>query len=228
MKKVILSTVALLAIGVASAQSVKFGAKLGLNVANQSYSNDYIGVTSPSTDPMIGFHIGGLAEIKLTDKFAIQPELLFSMQGSKQTTSEFDTDGYSYTSEDKINFTYINVPVMFKYFVIKKLSIEAGPQVGFLVSAKDKYESTETFEGTVTKESKTVDVKNLHKSIDFGFNIGAGYDITDNFFTSLRYNIGLSDIGQGGTVNIDGVNEVYPKFYKVKNNVLQLSIGYKF
>src|SRR6476620_12597493 len=119
MKKVLLSAVALFAFGAASAQSVKFGVKAGLNVANVTVSNDYFGVTSPSTSTKIGFHVGGLAELKLTDKFAIQPDLLFSMQGATTKSSENDFAGFTSTSEDKINLSYINIPVMFKYYIFQ-------------------------------------------------------------------------------------------------------------
>ncbi|RZJ55928.1 MAG: PorT family protein, partial [Flavobacterium sp.] len=34
--------------------------------------------------------------------------------------------------------SYLNVPIMAKYYVIEKLSLEAGPQIGFLLSAKNQ------------------------------------------------------------------------------------------
>lgn len=217
---------ALFAMSVASAQ-VKFGAKVGLNLAMQSYTSAYTGAVNPTNDPKVGFHIGGLAEIKLADKFAIQPELLVSFEGSKQSSTFSDFD-YTSKEEHKVNLTYINVPVMFKYYVIDKLSVEAGPQVGILASAKDKYEYTETSSGVVTSSSKTVDVKNIYKSVNFGFNIGAGYNFTDHLSAGLRYNIGLSDVGQAGTVDYGDGPEAQPKYYKVKNNVFQVSLAYMF
>lgn len=185
MKKIILSAIAVMAFGFANAQETKFGVKGGLNFANLGGDADGDLVTS--------FHVGALAEIKLTDKFAIQPEIVLSGQGA-----DFSEDGL----DSLIELSYLNVPVMAKYYVIEKLSLEAGPQIGFLLSAKNE----------------DVDVKDSFKSIDFGFNLGAGYDITEHFFAGVRYNIGLSNIS-------DFPDEAD---FKTNNSVFSVSVGYKF
>lgn len=187
MKKIILSAVAVLAFGFTNAQEVKFGAKVALNVA--SLTGD---VDDPSS--YIGFQIGGFAEFKLSEKFAIQPELLYSAQGGKETL-----DGADFTHK----LGYVNIPVMAKFYVANSFSLEAGPQIGFLTSAKGKIESIE------------VDTKDSFKSVDFGLNLGAGYDFTEKLSAGLRYNLGLSNIA-----DIEG--------YDVKNGVFSVSLGYKF
>ncbi|QGK77039.1 porin family protein [Flavobacterium sp. SLB02] len=202
MKKVLLSAVAVMAFMSVSAQETRFGVKAGANLS--TFTGDVDDAKS-----LVGFHVGGFAEIKLTDKFAIQPEILFSTQGSKQEGS--DLFG-SY--ENKVNVSYLNIPVMAKYYVAEKFSLEAGPQIGFLLSAKSKYE--ETVDGE--KYSEDIDVKDGFESIDFGVNFGAGYDFTENLSVGLRYNLGLSNINK----NEEGDNA------KVKNSVFSLSVGYKF
>jgi hypothetical protein len=189
MKKVILTVAAIFAFGFASAQDKKggsdsemsFGAKGGLNMATVS--------NATGSSALIGAHIGGFAEFKLSDKFAVQPELLFSMQGAK-----FDSGSFS--------LNYINVPVMAKYYVADAFSVEAGPQIGFLMSAKDDGE----------------DVKDGYNTIDFGVNFGAGYDLNEKMVLGLRYNLGLSDLQKDLPSGYDGS----------KNGVLSLSFGYKF
>ncbi|MBF4485576.1 porin family protein [Flavobacterium sp. CSZ] len=202
MKKVLLSAVAVMAFMSVSAQETRFGVKAGANLS--TFTGDVDDAKS-----LVGFHVGGFAEIKLSDKFAIQPEILFSTQGSKQEGS--DLFG-SY--ENKVNVSYLNIPVMAKYYVAEKFSLEAGPQIGFLLSAKSKYE--ETVDGE--KYSEDIDVKDGFESIDFGVNFGAGYDFTENLSVGLRYNLGLSNINK----NEEGDNA------KVKNSVFSLSVGYKF
>lgn len=190
MKKIILSAVAIMAFGFANAQDVKFGVKGGLNVANLSGDvND--------NSALVGFHVGGFAEIKVSDKFAVQPELLFSTQGAK-----FDEGG----SDVKFNLSYLNIPVMAKYFAAEKFSLEAGPQIGFLMSAKAK------------GDGGSIDIKDEMKSIDFGVNFGAGYDFTENLSAGVRYNLGLANIAKTEA----GDNT------KVKNSVFSISLGYKF
>lgn len=189
MKKITLSIIAVLAFGFTNAQEVKFGVKGGLNIAN-------LGGDIEDNKSLVGFHIGGFAEIKLTDKFAVQPELLFSTQGTK-----FDGDG-----DGKYNFSYLNVPVMAKFYVADKFSLEAGPQIGFLLSAKAK------------AGDEDEDVKDSFKSIDFGVNFGAGYDFTENLSAGIRYNLGLANI-----LDTEEGNDT-----KIKNSVFSLSVGYKF
>ena len=232
MKKIILAAFSLFVFGAAHAQ-LKFGVKAGVNFA--SISNSYSGLGSDFNEDYktsVGFNAGGFVEIKLSDKFALQPEVLFSMEGAKLTSSSNDGVGFSSSSSSKIHLDYINVPVMLKFYPIHKLFVEAGPQVGFLVSAKSKDKSSDTetdFDGvvTTTSTSQTTDVKGFYKSIDFGVNVGVGYEFTDMIYANLRYNIGLSDISKNG--NVDGVDlGIYGDVFKTKNNVLSLSVGFKF
>jgi long-subunit fatty acid transport protein len=200
MKKVVLTAAAVFAFGFANAQDVKFGVKGGLNVA--TLTGDIENASSK-----VGFHVGGFAEIKVSDKFAVQPELLFSTQGFKREYME-DFGGEDVSVEQKTNLSYINIPVMAKYYVADGFSLEAGPQIGFLTSAKNKFEA----EG----EKEEEDAKDEFKSVDFGLNFGAGYDFTENLSAGLRYNLGLSNIAKDSGD------------FKVKNSVFSVSLGYKF
>ncbi|OWU88423.1 hypothetical protein APR43_23025 [Flavobacterium sp. NLM] len=207
MKKVILSAIAVMAFGMANAQDVKFGLKGGLNVSN--FSGDTEGIDFKSR---FGFNAGGFVEIKFSEKFALQPEVLYSTQGAKVDNFNLDVDGIGTVNADvAFNLAYINVPVMFKYFAAEKFSLEAGPQIGFLVSAETK-----------TKVdgygSSKVDIKDNFESIDFGLNLGAGYDFTENFSAGVRYNLGLANIAK----TEEGDDS------KVHNGVFSLSVGYKF
>ena len=96
MKKIILSALAVFVFGFTNAQEVKFGLKGGLNVAN---------ITGDIEDnsSKVGFHVGGFAEIKVSEKFSVQPELLFSTQGTK-----FDFEG----TNVNFNLSYLNIPIM--------------------------------------------------------------------------------------------------------------------
>jgi long-subunit fatty acid transport protein len=202
MKKIILTAMAVFALSFANAQETKFGAKVALNIA--SVTGDVEDASS-----LVGFQIGGFAEFKISDKFAIQPELMYSAQGVKESYSEV---GYSFKYESKL--AYLNIPVMAKFYATPKFSLEFGPQIGFLLSAKADY--TETLEGVSLSESE--DIKDNLESVDFGLNFGAGYDFTENLTAGLRYNLGLSNVAKTDT----GDNS------KIHNSVFSLSLGYKF
>ncbi|SHG53065.1 porin family protein [Flavobacterium johnsoniae] len=192
MKKIILAAIAVMAFSFANAQETRFGVKGGLNIST-------VGGDARNVSSLVGFHVGGFAEIKIIEKLAIQPELLFSTQGAKE---KFAGDKYN------TNLNYINVPVLAKYYITKQFTVEAGPQIGFLVSAKSDGE----------------DVKDFYRSVDAGFNIGAGYNFTENLSVGLRYYIGLSNVIDENYEDWDD----YVDSYKVNNNVFSVSLAYKF
>lgn len=204
MKKILCLTFAALGfVFTSQAQEVQFGAKAGVNFADLNGDN-----TSDSDEMRTSFHVGGIAEIKFSEKFSLQPELMFSSQGYKM---DFTFDGMQDIAPDgtKGNLTsrlnYINLPVMAKYYIIKGLSLEAGPQLGFLVSAKDEIEFPDN--------SLEFDVKDDYKKLDFGLNFGLGYKLDNGVFFNGRYNMGLTEIVDYGDV---------------KNGVFQLSAGFMF
>lgn len=199
MKKIILTAVAVMAFAFSNAQETRFGVKGGANLAN--LTGDYEGASS-----MVGFHVGGFAEIKLSDKFAIQPELLYSAQGAKVKQTFFEeTDKYD------VKLSYLNIPVLAKYYVTEEFSVEAGPQLGVLLSAKEGKE----------------DAKDYYKSVDFGFNVGAGYNFTEDLSVGVRYTAGLSSVAKTpeGDAEFEGFD--VPSI-AIRNSVLALSVGYKF
>ncbi|WP_396188948.1 porin family protein [Flavobacterium sp.] len=210
MKKIVMTAIAVFALINSNAQDVKFGVKTGLNLS--TFSGDVANV-----DSKFGFILGGFAEIKLSEKFAFQPELLFSTQGAKSSESYAEI-GYSEKMEYNLKANYLNIPLMAKYYANSKLSIQVGPQIGFLMSSKTKVDYTINDAGVIDSGSQTVDTKSSYNSIDFGLNIGAGYDITENIGLDLRYNLGLSNVNK----KVDGVD------MNVKNSVVQLGVSYKF
>lgn len=200
MKKLVLAAIAVVglsATGVAQ-QQVKFGPKAGVNFANLSNVDD--------SEMKTGFHVGAVAEIKFNEKFSIQPEVVYSAQGTKFTSDN---------AEVKYNNDYINVPIMAKYYIVDGFSVEAGPQIGFLMKAEQ--------EGSYRGFTGTTDVKDYYKSVDFGVGLGLAYDLPMGLFFNARYNLGLSKVQEDVTVG-----NVTFKADDVKNNVIQIGVGYKF
>jgi hypothetical protein len=206
MKKIIIAIAILFGINSADAQ-VKYGLKAGLNVADLNVDEEGF----PSTSPIANLHVGGFAEIKLNKKIAFQPELVYSAQG---TTFDFpvdDGEGNQYNAEATFKLSYINVPLMLKYYPESKFYLEGGPQVGFLTAAKLKIK----IDGI---GSDTQDANEAFKGIDFGFNFGAGYNISKHATINARYNLGISNIGESEP----------GESATVLNRVFSISMGYIF
>lgn len=200
MKKIILSTMAVAAFSItahAQTPDLKLGAKAGVNFANLSNSNG---------DMKTAFHVGVLAEVFINEKFSVQPELLYSSQGTS-LKEEF----LGGSIDVKTNLDYINIPIMAKYYLMDGLSVQAGPQVGFLVKAEGK------------SGGETQDIKDSFQSVDFGINLGAGYELPMGVFFDARYNLGLSKVNKKIEDEDFGIQ---PK--DIKNGVIQISVGYKF
>ncbi|WP_346881475.1 porin family protein [uncultured Algibacter sp.] len=197
----LLSIIAVFAIGSVNAQEVKFGAKAGVNFASLN------GDDSGELDSRTSFHIGAVAEIIISDKFSVQPELLYSGQGAK-----FEETFLDEKFESTLKLDYLNIPIMAKYYVYEGLSVEAGPQIGFLLSA----ESEDKEDG----ETETADVKDQISSIDFGLNFGLGYKLENGLNFAARYNLGLSNVFDDSDDDSDD--------FKQQNGVFQISVGYTF
>ena len=148
-----------------------------------------------------GFHGGAFVLVKAA-KFGIQPEVIFSQQGSKV---EIDSKNF------ESNFSYVNIPVILKLYTIAGINIQAGPQFGFITNAetpvRDQF-------GDVTVEN----VKDKMKTSDFTVALGLGWDLPFGLTLDARYNMGLSKIYE------DAPSQ---QTEDAKNQVFQVSLGYK-
>ncbi len=103
-----------------------FGIKGGANFTNMT-SDGF-----EDNNSRTGFHLGVLAEIPVSERFSIQPEVLYSTQGTEE-------EGSNFTNEYKLD--YIQLPVIAKFYVIDGLALEAGPTFNFLVNEEYDFES---------------------------------------------------------------------------------------
>ena len=190
MKKLILGIALFGGLSAANAQ-IDLGVKGGLNFPTLSGTE--------SSKFRTDFYVGGYANYKVTDQFSFQPEVLYSKQGAGIKTH----DG----SDNKIVTHNINIPLMGRYEIMEGLNVEFGPQLGFLVSAKEKTE----FNNIKTKEPMT----DNFKTFDFGLNLGAGYKVTDELEINARITKGLTDINHN------------PSAKSTTNTYFSIGVAYK-
>jgi hypothetical protein len=197
MKSVIVKAVVLFALAfslsTAYAQEVAFGVKGGLNFSNLKMDD----VESSSR---AGFHAGIFVRGKF-NKFAVQPEVLFSTLENK-----IEYSGGLGSLEN--SFTYVTVPVMLKFYVVSGLNLQAGPQFSFLVDGDQKFE-------TLIASGKR-DITDAYKKSDVSLSLGGGFDFGFGLNIDLRYNLGLTDINE-----MEDGDEV-------KSRVIMVSLGWNF
>lgn len=156
--------------GTVSAQNINIGTKIGLNsyTINTENNSDF--------DSRIGIHAGLIGHIHLNSEFALQPEIVYSMQGAKSGSTELKLD-------------YINIPVLVQYMFDNGFRLQAGPQLGFLINAKGE------------SNNSSVDLKDDFKSVDAGLSFGVGYiHPPTSFGIGARYNLGLNNISENANV----------------------------
>jgi hypothetical protein len=187
---------------------VKTGVKAGLNISNLTVDEGELNSSGKT-----GFTAGIMVEIPMAKNFSLQPELLYSQQGTKITFSDEEVTNSHYKSTIELN--YLNIPVMLKYYLIKGLSIQAGPQIGILLKANNKYQ--DNFLGY--EDQGSFNLKEYSSGIDTSVNFGLGYQLKNKFYTDVRYNISYSNVFKDGDANhfIDN---------NMKNKVFQITLGY--
>lgn len=170
-KLIVLLLIVGASITVYSQAEVSLGLKAGVNLSKLNTDDP-----EANTGNITAFHGGAFVLFKLT-KIGIQPELLFSQQGST-------IDDISGNPED-LKMSYVTIPVMLKWYIAAGFNIKAGPQFGFLNSAELK---------------GVPNVEDGLKSSDVSANVGLAWDAPFGLVLDARYNIGLSDINDGSDV----------------------------
>jgi hypothetical protein len=202
MKKIIILALGLFGATAANAQDVRFGVKAGLNLPNIIKDD---GNNNFSTKVNPGFNAGVTVDIPLVAGIAFTPEVLFASKGYKATTALGEYTQTTY---------FVDVPILASLKVAGSgLNIVIGPQVSFLTSTKNKFDSDF---GTVETEYDE-DSDQFRKSL-LGGVIGLRYDINDKFDIHGRYALDFQKNNEDGTRRT-------PEF---KNQVFSVGVGVKF
>jgi hypothetical protein len=164
MKKLLLLTwFTFLLVQAISAQT-QFGIRGGLNLAN-IYSKNY------SNALRSDMHLGVLLKMKVVKSLYWLPEVQYSAQGTQSPNKVI-----------KAYYRYLNIPVMLRFYPNDKvIFLEAGPQVGLLLSAK------------VSNSSNTANVKEAVRSEDFALNFGIGAKFNSHIELDVRGIFGFTN-----------------------------------
>lgn len=147
------------------ANSQALGIRAGANIAT---------VSNAEASNMTGYYVGFYKEFGVAVKsLFIQPEVQFSKQGFSTSTSDID-------------LSYVNVPILAKLYVLKLVSVELGPQLGFKVSDSG---------------SDVMD----YNSFNTSWAAGASFNLPLGFSINTRYIGGFNDVVK----NVDSKGKVW-------------------
>lgn len=147
------------------AQNTMYGVRAGINISNLDFEPD----ATFSNQHRNGFALGFFGEYSLSSSIFLAPELQFSAEGAKDKTLRVD---------------YIQAPILVKFKIDDRLSIGAGPLIGFKVHEfEDGYRN-------------------------FGFSAVGGIEfmITDELFIDARYHFGVTNILDDNPRDLEATN----------------------
>lgn len=150
-------------------------------VAGLKGGANYAGLSEHDGKKIISFHGGAFIHTALNAKWHLQPELVYSSEGQKYTTTEM-IDETEQQTERTLTISYVTLPLMFQYFASKNFIIEAGPQLSIITGAKDK------------DANDKLNVKRSLTNTNFGLNAGMGVMISKQVQVYARYCFGLTDV----------------------------------
>lgn len=194
--------------------------KIGFNVsfltnAGKSYLVEPLGgkPMEGSRDVKLGFVAGVEGEYQITPMISVAAGLLYSMQGTKWEDLESQTAYYRAMSKDRmVNLSYLNIPIVANFYVLKGFALKAGVQAGFLLDSKGKETIYDDLENREVETSG--DIEGI-KKFDLSIPLGASYEF-NNVVIDARYNLGLTKVCPG------------EENKSSKNSVVQVTVGYKF
>lgn len=204
MKKIFILAIGLFVATAANAQDrIKFGIKGGVNISDIIKGD---GNNNFDTQTKAGFNAGVTLEIPLIAGLQFTPEVLYAQKGYQLT--------YDDNTKFKQTTNFIDVPILFAFRLGSSFNIVAGPQVSFLLSTKNKFESGF---GSVTETNVEDDSDRFKKSLVGGV-IGFRYDVNDRFDIHARYALDFQKNNENGS-------EYTPEY---RNQVYSIGVGVKF
>ena len=157
-----------------TAQDVSFGLKGGLNLAT-------FGRDIEDNEFRNSFHIGAFMQIELFEDFSIQPEIIYSEQGTILTDTRSDV---------KVKLNYLNIPLVAKYYLDYGCYLEAGPYVSFALTRKEE------------SLGDLQDASDIYNSVETGITFGLMREY-DRWFISLRINGSINNVLKENKENED-------------------------
>lgn len=203
-------------------------AQLGIGVrAGINFSNISSNAVTQGFEPesVVGTAFAIPIEIRMSEKFAIQPEILYHTKGS---TSKASLLGVTFSSKTELN--YIEIPVLAKAQLgsdVFGLNFLLGPSIAYAMSGKITTSGL-GLSGSVDVFDENDDKEFYVSRTDFNLQAGLSpyLNLGDHLsvFLDARYILGLTDITEEENIATIPVED----YLEQKNRVVQVSLGALF
>lgn len=191
-----------------NAQILELGLKTGFGIANthitnlpetENHSDIFSPILSYSVNGTINYRSKGLLGVTLEP--GIIQKGWFSYKGN--------------ANENKITFQYLQLPVLSDFYVSDKLFFSIGPELKYLLNAKNK------------SDYGTEKITELNRKFELSGLIGCAYRIHNNLDIGLRYSHGLTQTSEKVFWVMDESDE-NPVKMKNYNQYLQIFMKVNF
>ncbi len=212
--KVLVKTVLLICFATlatnASAQ-LSIGPRAGINLASWSL-NDLAQEDLGESKSRLSLLFGAVAEIRINDNFAIQPEINFIQKGARFEETERDPIQGDVSYELDILLNQIEIPVMLKggvSFGGGRFDVLAGPSFSYSLNGRIK----STFTAGGNSESETEDInfeedEFARTELGLQFGVAASFNLGSSakLFLDGRYLMGLTNLNTSEDDDIEAKN----------------------
>ncbi|MEO1010343.1 MAG: porin family protein [Bacteroidota bacterium] len=167
------------------AQKPAYGVKAGFN-----YSS-ILGDLTEGLKFRFSGHAGVFMVFDFPGGFALQPELQYSSQGFQFSSDLSAIEGNMPFPGDNdfrtnVQLNYLNIPVLAKFSLNDKLTLDFGPQFGFLINQVTRIKNLDESNGDVERNSVSGDFR-----VDYGGVVGLDIQMSERFSLVPRFFIGL-------------------------------------
>lgn len=214
MKKNLLISALLLCAAAASGQ-VSFAPEAGLTLSSQRQKYEIMGQNGTETGKILpGVRLGIVADISVSDHFAVQPGLFYSLNRTK--FEDYLVNGLTVSN----TIHNIQLPVYFLYQSGSpnegRFFAGAGPYFSYAIAGKMKSDAPLIGENEQDIQFGDDNDDDQHP-FDIGGSVTLGYTLPMGLYFRGSYNLGLANLQPQG----DSDNSL-------KNTSFSISIGYFF
>lgn len=206
-KTIIVLSAFIMGCATVNAQKISYGIKAGVQQNTLAIREEGGGEWDRSLFSGVGFHIGGLANLHLSDQISLQPSVLFN---SKSTVV---------SSEAKLQIYAVDIPINFLYNT-RGFFFGLGPNLSYGLSAKTIGNIDGDINDDLYKKYPGEDEgvgESFLKRFEIGANLTMGYRFSNKLLLSGNYAQGLGNIyGEKGSD------------IKIRTKLIGLSVGYMF
>jgi hypothetical protein len=172
-------------------KKLRLGINVGINTFDLKQNNVF-----DRYDGLIGYNFGISAEYLINEKLSLLSGINYDRKNMIwKNVSSVDPNFGSFSAEDKMKFSYINIPISVRYYIGKKNTffVNTGGFYNYSLNIENETTVKETGEDITLFEHE-----NVIKKYDYGISLGIGFrfDLNDknHFSLELRNELGLANI----------------------------------